>query len=162
MVDSQLVGVGGEVASGLSGFPVVPEPWVAEKDTRLGARRDGDRAVGLSDVGQERTDLRGMSVEALHGGVGKVEEVIQERGASFLVVDTGPWILGKKVLLPAGLVSGIDVDDELVKVERYKDEIRARPSLTRNGTESPPTATRSRVTTAPRSRRRDPVVDRSP
>jgi hypothetical protein len=70
-----------------------------------------------SDVGQERTDLRGMSVEALDGGVGKVDEVVQEPGASFLVVDTGPWILGKKVLLPAGLVSGIDVDDERVRVE---------------------------------------------
>jgi hypothetical protein len=82
-----------------------------------------------SDVGQERADLRGMSVEALDGSVGKVEEVVQEPGASFLVVDTGPWILGKKVLLPAGLVSGIDVDDEVVKVERYKDEIKGAPEF---------------------------------
>ena len=82
-----------------------------------------------SDVGQERVDLRGMSVEALDGGVGKVDEVVQEPSASFLVVDTGPWILGKKVLLPAGLVSGIDVDGELVKVERYKDEIKSAPQF---------------------------------
>ena len=82
-----------------------------------------------SDVGQERTELRGMSVEALDGGVGKVDEVVQEPGASFLVIDTGPWILGKKVLLPAGLVSGIDVDDERVKVERYKDEIKDAPGF---------------------------------
>jgi hypothetical protein len=82
-----------------------------------------------SDVGQERADLRGMSVEALDGSVGKVEEVVQEPSASFLVVDTGPWILGKKVLLPAGLVSGIDVDDEVVKVERYKDEIKGAPEF---------------------------------
>jgi hypothetical protein len=82
-----------------------------------------------SDVGQERADLRGMSVEAPDGGVGKVDEVVQEPGASFLVLDTGPWILGKKVLLPAGLVSGIDVDDELIKVERYKDEIKSAPEF---------------------------------
>jgi hypothetical protein len=82
-----------------------------------------------SDVGQERTDLRGMSVEALDGGVGKVDDVVQEPGASFLVVDTGPWILGKKVLLPAGLVSGIDVDDERVRVERYQDEIKGAPEF---------------------------------
>jgi ribosomal 30S subunit maturation factor RimM len=43
-----------------------------------------------SDVGQERADLRGMSVEALDGRVGKVEEVVQKPSASFLVVDTGP------------------------------------------------------------------------
>jgi hypothetical protein len=82
-----------------------------------------------SDVGQERADLRGMSVEALDGGVGKVDDVVQEPGASFLVVDTGPWILGKKVLLPAGLVSGIDVDEEHVRVERYKDEIKSAPEF---------------------------------
>jgi hypothetical protein len=84
-----------------------------------------------SDVGHERADLRGMSVEALDGAVGKVEEMVQEPEASFLVVDTGPWILGKKVLLPAGLVSGIDVDDEFVKVERYKDEIKGAPEFDR-------------------------------
>ncbi len=33
------------------------------------------------------------------------------------------------MLLPAGLVSGIDVDDELVKVERYKDEIKSAPEF---------------------------------
>ena len=81
------------------------------------------------DVGQERADLRGMSVEALDGRVGKVDEVVQESGGSFLIVDTGPWILGKKVLLPAGLVSGIDVDDEHVTVERYKDEIKNAPEF---------------------------------
>jgi hypothetical protein len=26
----------------------------------------------------------------------------------FLVVDTGPWILGKKVMLPAGAVKDVD------------------------------------------------------
>jgi hypothetical protein len=90
-----------------------------------------------SDVGQERTDLRGMSVEALDGGVGKVDDVVQEAGASFLVVDTGPWILGKKVLLPAGLVSGIDVDDERVTVERYKDEIKSAPQFDDERREDP-------------------------
>jgi hypothetical protein len=43
-----------------------------------------------------------------------------------LVVDIGPWIFGKKVMLPAGVVSAIDVDDAAIKVDRTKDEIRAR------------------------------------
>ena len=82
-----------------------------------------------SDVGQERAELRGMSVEALDGGVGKVDEVVQESGASFLVVDTGPWILGKKVLLPAGVIDRVDTADEKIYVSRSKDEIKDAPEF---------------------------------
>jgi hypothetical protein len=78
-------------------------------------------------VGNERTDLRGMSVAAVDGGIGKIEDVIEEAVGSSLLIDTGPWIFGKKVLLPAGLVQGIDVDAETVTVDRTKEEIRAAP-----------------------------------
>jgi len=33
-------------------------------------------------------------------------------------VDTGPWIFGKKVMLPAGVISRVDHDDEQVFVNR--------------------------------------------
>jgi hypothetical protein len=82
-----------------------------------------------SDVGHERADLEGMKVEAVDGGIGKVESVVDTPQGTALVVDTGPWILGKKVMLPAGVVSGIDVDDERVKVDRTKDEIKGAPEL---------------------------------
>jgi len=49
-------------------------------------------------------DLSGFEVEAADGHVGKIVDAAYELGASWLVVDTGPWILGKKVLLPAGTV----------------------------------------------------------
>ena len=49
-------------------------------------------------------DVTGYSVEATDGGIGKVDEATYEVGGSYLVVDTGPWIFGKKVLLPAGLI----------------------------------------------------------
>ncbi|MBD0291736.1 MAG: PRC-barrel domain containing protein, partial [Thermoleophilia bacterium] len=47
------------------------------------------------------TDVVGFSVEATDGGIGKVDEATYDVGQSYLVVDTGPWIFGKKVLLPA-------------------------------------------------------------
>ncbi len=82
-----------------------------------------------SDVGHERADLEGMKVEAIDGDVGKVESVSDTPQGTALVVDTGPLIFGKKVLLPAGLVSGIDVDDGRIKVDRTKDEIKSAPDL---------------------------------
>jgi len=45
------------------------------------------------------------------------------------VVDTGPWIFGKKVMLPAGVIRGIDEDDERVFVNRTKDEIKNAPEF---------------------------------
>lgn len=82
-----------------------------------------------SDVGHERADLEGMKVEAVDGDIGKVERVLDTPQGAGLVLSTGPWILGKKVLLPAGVVSGIDVDGERIKVDRTKDEIKRAPEL---------------------------------
>src|SRR5437867_11237141 len=74
-------------------------------------------------------DLSGFKVEALDGGIGKVDEATYEAGGSFIVVDTGPWIFGKKVLLPAGLIRDIDLDTEMVFVGRTKDQIKNAPEF---------------------------------
>jgi hypothetical protein len=72
-------------------------------------------------------NLSGMSVEAIDGSIGKVDEATTDVGASYLVVDTGPWIFGKKVLLPAGVIRDVDLDTETVFVNRTKDEIKNAP-----------------------------------
>ena len=74
-------------------------------------------------------DLSGYDVEAQDGGIGKVDEASNEFGASYIVVDTGPWIFGKKVLLPAGVISRIDPDEEKVYVNRMKDQIKSSPEF---------------------------------
>ena len=38
-------------------------------------------------------------MEATDGSIGKVDEATSEGGSSYIVVDTGPWIFGKKVQL---------------------------------------------------------------
>src|ERR1700734_1130152 len=72
-------------------------------------------------------DLIGYHVEALDGGIGKIDEASNDVGASFVVVDTGPWIFGKKVVLPAGLISRVDTKDEKAYVNRTKEQIKDSP-----------------------------------
>jgi len=74
-------------------------------------------------------DVSDYGVEALDGSIGKVDEATYDTGASYLIVDTGPWIFGTKVMLPAGVVLRVDTADEKVYVNRTKDQIKAAPGL---------------------------------
>ena len=76
-----------------------------------------------------RLDVTGFDVEAKDGSIGKVDEVTYDAGESYVVVDTGVWIFGKKVLLPAGLIERVDRDEEKVYVDRTKDEIEQAPEF---------------------------------
>ena len=73
------------------------------------------------------SDLIGFDVEARDGGIGKVDDATDEAGRAHLVVDTGAWIFGRKVMLPAGTVDRVDLDSETVFVARTKDEIENAP-----------------------------------
>ena len=75
------------------------------------------------------TDLNGFKVEALDGEIGSIDEKSNDVGSSYLVVDTGPWIFGKKVLLPAGVIDRVDLNDRRVFVSRTKDEIQHAPEF---------------------------------
>jgi hypothetical protein len=74
-------------------------------------------------------NLAGYGVEALDGSIGKIDEASYDVGSAYVVVDTGPWIFGSKVMLPAGVITGVDHDDETVFVNRTKDEIKNAPEF---------------------------------
>jgi hypothetical protein len=74
-------------------------------------------------------DLTGYKVEAIDGGIGKIDDASYDVGAGYLVVDTGPWIFGKKVLLPAGVIQTVDHDEKRVFVNRMKDQIKDAPEF---------------------------------
>jgi len=75
------------------------------------------------------TEVIGYRVEAMDGHIGKIDQASTMVGDSFLVVDTGPWIFGKKVLLPAGTVTNLDRTGQRVYVDRTKDQIRSAPEF---------------------------------
>ncbi len=81
-----------------------------------------DVEPSLADI-----DLADFTVEAEDGKIGKVDEDTREAGGSLLIVDTGPWIFGKKVMLPAGVVERIDPENRTVFVNLTKDEIKNAP-----------------------------------
>jgi hypothetical protein len=90
--------------------------WTYREQSRLGAN-------------PATTDITGFEVEALDGSIGKIDEATYEVGSSYAVVDTGPWIFGKKVMLPAGVIQRVDEAEEKVFVNRTKDEIKNAPEF---------------------------------
>jgi hypothetical protein len=72
-------------------------------------------------------DLTGFTVEATDGEIGTVDEATYEVGESYLIVDIGPWIFGKKLLLPAGVVARIDADKKRIFLDCKKDSIKNAP-----------------------------------
>jgi hypothetical protein len=62
-----------------------------------------------------------------------------DAGARYLIVDTGPWIFGKKVVIPAGAIERVDRSDEKVFLALPKEAIKNAPEY------DPPSR---RVTTA--------------
>ncbi|MEU4084373.1 PRC-barrel domain-containing protein [Streptomyces aureus] len=75
------------------------------------------------------TDLTGYKVEATDGSIGKVDKHSDDVGSAHLVVDTGVWIFGKHVLLPAGTVQRIDADERKIYVALTKDQIKDSPEF---------------------------------
>ncbi|MCC0093369.1 PRC-barrel domain-containing protein [Streptomyces flavotricini] len=80
--------------------------------------------------------------------IGKVDEATEEVGSSYIVVDTGPWIFGKEVLLPAGTVVRVDVKEKEIQVNLTKDQIKDSPEYDKESTAAMSrTATSSASTT---------------
>jgi hypothetical protein len=75
----------------------------------------------------EPVDISGFSVEATDGSIGKVDEATYEAGSSYIVVDTGPWIFGKKVMVPAGAIREVDLDNKTVRLALTKDQVKNSP-----------------------------------
>jgi hypothetical protein len=91
---------------------------VAEMDVTMWTYR-----ADIMDPG----DISGYSIHAIDGDIGKVDKHDAEAGRSYLLVATGPWIFGKTVMLPAGVIDRIDHENETVYVARTKDQIKNAP-----------------------------------
>lgn len=78
------------------------------------------------------TELRGCAVIAKDGELGTVDDVYfddQKWRVRHLVIDTGGWLPGRKVLIPPPCVGGIAWADRTVRVNLTKQQIENSPSL---------------------------------
>jgi hypothetical protein len=75
------------------------------------------------------SNLAGYHVQATDGSIGKVDECNNAVNESFLVVDTGPWIFGRKVMVPAGSVTNLDHTEGRVYLDRTKAQVKASPEF---------------------------------
>jgi hypothetical protein len=73
--------------------------------------------------------LDGFEVVALDGDIGKIDEATYDVGASYVVVDTGPWIFGRKVVIPAKAIVRLDIPNEKVFLRLTKDQIKNSPEF---------------------------------
>lgn len=72
----------------------------------------------------------GYKVHATDGDIGKIDRASDEVGEASIVVDTGPWIFGRQVVLPAGTIQRVDDDEEEVYLDLTKQQIKDSPELT--------------------------------
>ena len=89
--------------------------------------RDPTLATSLS-----KQEIVGFGVESIDGPIGKIDDASFETDTGHVVVDTGPWIFGKKVMLPVGVLRNVDHENEKVFVNRTKDEIKNAPEFDEN------------------------------
>jgi hypothetical protein len=72
-------------------------------------------------------DLVGYDVEAADGHIGKVDESSAGVGDSYLVVDTGFWIFGKKRVIPARAVKQVNLSTKVLYLDMTKDQVKGAP-----------------------------------
>jgi len=78
------------------------------------------------DTARSQTaDLVGFQVVATDGAIGNLDAATYDVGGSYIVVDTGFWIFGKKRLLPAGVIDRIDYDARKIHVNLTKRSFRS-------------------------------------
>ncbi len=75
----------------------------------------------------EGQDLTGFTVAATDGTIGHVDREAAPHGMRHLVVDTGVWVFGRSVLVPAGVVTGIDTQARKITLACTRGDAKAAP-----------------------------------
>jgi len=71
-------------------------------------------------------------IEATDGRIGKVDDLYFDDDSwtvRYFVVETGPWLFGKKVLLSPASVTGTDSEGKTVRVSLTREQVKGSPSV---------------------------------
>ncbi|MEU1853510.1 PRC-barrel domain containing protein [Streptomyces sp. NPDC019990] len=75
----------------------------------------------------EGVDLTGFTVAATDGTIGHVDREAAPHGLRHLVVDTGVWVFGRSVLVPAGVVTVVDGQARKITLACSRSDAKAAP-----------------------------------
>jgi hypothetical protein len=82
------------------------------------------------DEALARIDLRGFDVRGRDGAIGQVVEGMEGGTGGYLVIDPGVAMpLGRQLLVPAGLVEKVDVENKRVVVRADRKQIENAPEF---------------------------------
>jgi hypothetical protein len=77
-------------------------------------------------------DLVGYKIEAQDGGIGSVHDLLFDQESwtvRYVVVDTGGWLFGRKVLVSPACVGEAAAGNETLPVELSKEQIKDSPEI---------------------------------
>jgi uncharacterized protein YrrD len=78
------------------------------------------------------SDLEGFRLAAKDGEIGHVADFYFDDdcwAVRYLVVATGSWLFGKKVLISPNAVEKVDFDEECMKVDLSKEQVKNSPDI---------------------------------
>ncbi|WP_432708138.1 PRC-barrel domain-containing protein [Pedobacter sp.] len=76
--------------------------------------------------------IKGFSIGALDGHIGEVKEFYFDDASwtiRYLVVETGSWLSGRKVLISPHAVKGVNTEDKTIPVNLTKEQIKNSPDV---------------------------------
>lgn len=94
------------------------------------AKELGDRAGEFEPRLRDTSEVIDYNVEATDGPIGHIEDIIAEDDTWFIryfVVDTKPWIFGRKVLVGFDWLRDINWSNKTVKLDLTREKIKNSP-----------------------------------
>jgi uncharacterized protein YrrD len=113
-------------AGGFYGGMIIPISPELQKDTDTMAGKKSDDNPDLRSTAK----VTGYKIKALDGEIGDVEDFIFDDSTwkvEFIVVDTGKWLPGKKVLISPKWITEIFWEDSSVIVKALVEQVKSSP-----------------------------------
>lgn len=96
------------------------------------SRRPPGTEIAAAPMLRRFTDLRRYTIQASDGDVGRIEDLYfddQSWTVRYLVVDTGTWLSGRKVLVSPAAIHGLDATAERVRTGLTRQQVEDSPSI---------------------------------
>lgn len=110
-----------------TGFPTAA---TAEHDPALPAKRATEQAEYGDPHLRSTREVKGYAIRAVDGDVGQVSDFLMDDESwaiRYLVVDTGGWWSGRRVLIAPLWATAVSWEDKVVEMDLTRDQVRSGP-----------------------------------